>query len=75
MNEILASAISKRAPTETIRRLALESGMKPYLGNSRGLWVRAGHTTLQEVERMLLTETGLEPARRARSINTQTCQA
>ncbi|WP_191964744.1 GspE/PulE family protein [Synechococcus sp. RSCCF101] len=73
MNETLASAVSKGAPTETIRRLALEAGMKSLLGYGLDL-VREGHTTLEEVERMLLTDTGLESERRARALNTQTCE-
>jgi type IV pilus assembly protein PilB len=36
--------------------------------------VREGFTTLAEVERMLLTDTGLESERRARSLSALTCK-
>jgi type IV pilus assembly protein PilB len=72
MNDTLASAVAKRETTEVIRRLALESGMKTLLGYGLQL-VREGLTTLTEVERMLLTDSGLESERRSRSLNTLTC--
>ena len=72
MNESISSAVSKRASTEEIRRLALENGMKTLLGYGLDL-VRAGLTTLEEVERMLLTDAGLESERRARALSTLTC--
>lgn len=72
MNDSLAAAVAKRATTDVMRRLALENGMKTLLGYGLDL-VREGHTTLDEVERMLLTDTGLESERRARSLNTLTC--
>ena len=73
MNEALAAATAKRASTDQLRRLALESGMKSLLGYGLDL-VREGHTTLDEVERMLLTESGLETERRARALNSLTCK-
>ena len=73
MNDAIASAVAKRATTDVLRRLALESGMRTLLGYGLDL-VREGHTTLEEVERMLLTDTGLEAERRARALNTLTCQ-
>lgn len=73
MNETLATAVSKRATTEMLRRLALESGMKSLLGYGLDL-VREGYTTLEEVERMLLTDTGLESERRARALSALTCK-
>ena len=72
MNDNLAAAVSKRASTDSLRRMALEGGMKTLLGYGLDL-VREGHTTLEEVERMLLTDTGLEAERRARSLHTLTC--
>jgi type IV pilus assembly protein PilB len=72
MNESLSSAVAKRASTEELRRLALEGGMKTLLGYGLDL-VRQGLTTLEEVERMLLTDTGLESERRARALSTLTC--
>jgi type IV pilus assembly protein PilB len=73
MTESLSSAVAKRASTQELRRLALEAGMKTLLGYGLDL-VREGLTTLEEVERMLLTDTGLESERRARALNTLTCQ-
>ena len=73
MNDTLAAAVAKRSTTEVMRRLALENGMKTLLGYGLDL-VREGHTTLDEVERMLLTDTGLESERRARALNTLTCR-
>ena len=73
MNEQLASAVAKRSNTEFLRRLALENGMKTLLGYGLGL-VREGLTTLEEVERMLLTDMGLESERRARALESLTCK-
>ena len=73
MNEELATAVAKGATTDLVRRLALEAGMKTLLGYSLDL-VREGHTTLQEVERMILTDSGLESARRASALSTVTCK-
>ena len=73
MNDNLAAAVAKRSTTDVMRRLALENGMKTLLGYGLDL-VREGHTTLDEVERMLLTDTGLESERRARALNTLTCK-
>ncbi|MFM7312658.1 MAG: GspE/PulE family protein, partial [Cyanobium sp.] len=73
MNESLSSAVAKRSNTEDLRRLALESGMKTLLGYGLDL-VREGLTSFEEVERMLLTDTGLESERRARALDTLTCR-
>lgn len=72
MNDTLAAAVAKRETTDVIRRMALESGMKTLLGYGLQL-VRKGLTTLAEVERMLLTDSGLESERRSRSLSTLTC--
>ena len=68
----LHPAISKGASTDVIRQLALESGMVTLLGYSLEL-VRRGETTLEEVGRMVLTDSGLESERRARTLSTMTC--
>jgi type IV pilus assembly protein PilB len=73
VNETLSAAVSRRASTQQLRRLALESGMKTLLGYGLDL-VRQGITTLEEVERMLLTDTTLESERRARALSTLTCR-
>ena len=69
----ISAAISKRASTDEIRQLALQSGMMTLLGYSLEL-VRQGETTLEEVGRMVLTDSGLESERRARSLSTMTCK-
>ena len=72
MTDTLAAAVAKRQPTDVLRRMALENGMKTLLGYGLQL-VREGHTTLAEVERMLLTDSGLEAERRSKSLSTLTC--
>ncbi|MEB3354018.1 MAG: GspE/PulE family protein [Cyanobacteriota bacterium] len=72
MTDSIAAAVAKRQTTDVIRRLALENGMKTLLGYGLQL-VREGHTTLAEVERMLLTDSSLESERRSRSLSTLTC--
>jgi type IV pilus assembly protein PilB len=52
--------------------MALETGMKTLLGYGLQL-VREGRTTLAEVERILLTDSGLESERRARALHALTC--
>ena len=72
MNEELATAVSSGASTDVIRQLALEAGMVTLLGYSLDL-VRQGQTTLEEVGRMILTDSGLESERRAKALSTMTC--
>ena len=73
INEEIATAVARGASTDVIRQLALESGMNTLLGYSLEL-VREGHTTLEEVGRMILTDSGLESERRARALSTMTCK-
>ena len=72
MTETLSSSVAKRASTQELRRLALDSGMKTLLGYGLDL-VRQGHTTLEEIERMILTDSSLESERRAKALHTITC--
>ena len=72
VHDDMATAISRGASTDVIRQMALESGMVTLLGYSLEL-VRQGHTTLEEVGRMILTDSGLESERRARALSTMTC--
>ena len=65
IHDDMATAISG-ASTDVIRQLVLESGMVTLLGYSLEL-VRRGDTTLEEVGRMVLTDSGLESERRARA--------
>ena len=73
IQENMSTAISKGASTDEIRQLALESGMMTLLGYGLEL-VRKGETTLDEIGRMVLTDSGLESERRARALNTMTCE-
>ena len=73
VNDSLATAIAQGASTDVIRKISLEAGMKTLLGYGLDL-VREGYTTLEEVERMLLTDTELESERRIRALTTLTCQ-
>jgi type IV pilus assembly protein PilB len=73
MTDTIAAAVAKRQTTDVLRRLALENGMRTLLGYGLQL-VRDGHTTLAEVERMLLTDSSLESERRSKSLSTLTCQ-
>ena len=73
VHEDMATAISRGATTDVIRQLALESGMVTLLGYSLEL-VRQGLTSLEEVGRMILTDSGLESERRARALSTMTCE-
>ena len=72
INETLATAIAQQASTDRLRKLAIESGMKTLLGYGLDL-VRQGHTTLDEIERMILTDSSLESERRAKALHTITC--
>ena len=72
MTDTIAAAVAKRQTTDVIRRMALENGMKTLLGYGLQL-VREGHTTLGEVERILLTDSSLESERRSRALSTLTC--
>jgi len=72
INETLATAIAQQATTDKLRKLAIESGMKTLLGYGLDL-VRQGHTTLEEIERMILTDSSLESERRAKALHTITC--
>lgn len=73
VNDTLASAIAQEASTDRLRKLAIENGMKTLLGYSLDL-VRQGETTLEEIERMILTDSSLETERRAKALHTITCQ-
>lgn len=77
MTENLQKLVSEGAPTEQIKETAVEEGMKTLLAYSLNL-VRQGYTTLDEVERVTFTDTGLEAelkARRKTSLTCDTCQA
>lgn len=75
--EAIQALISEGAPTERIKEVAVEDGMQTLLAYSLNL-VRDGYTTLEEVERVTFTDTGLEAelkAKRKLSLTCHTCNA
>ncbi len=77
MSERLQGLITEGAPTERIKEVAVEEGMKTLLSYSLDL-VRQGYTTLEEVERVTFTDSGLEAelkAKRKTSLECRTCNA
>jgi type IV pilus assembly protein PilB len=73
----LATLINHRAPTALIKETAVQQGMKTLLAYSLQL-VQEGHTTLDEVERVTFTDSGLEAelkAKRKTSLVCSTCTA
>jgi type IV pilus assembly protein PilB len=77
VTERIQSLISQNAPTEMIKEAAVEEGMKTLLAYSLEL-VRQGLTTLEEVERVTFTDTGLEAelkAKRKQGLVCRNCHA
>ncbi|MEO1590044.1 MAG: GspE/PulE family protein [Cyanobacteria bacterium J06632_22] len=77
ITENLQKLISDGAPTEHIKEAAVEEGMQTLLAYSLNL-VKQGYTTLEEVERVTFTDTGLEAelkAKRKSVLSCQTCGA
>ncbi|RUS94242.1 general secretion pathway protein GspE [Trichormus variabilis SAG 1403-4b] len=77
ITENLQTLINEDAPTERIKEVAVEEGMKTLLAYSLDL-VRQGATTLEEVERVTFTDTGLEAelkAKRKSGLTCKTCDA
>lgn len=72
ITERLQKLISEGAPTEHIKEAAVEEGMQTLLAYSLNL-VRQGHTTLEEVERVTYTDTGLEAELKAKRKASLTC--
>jgi type IV pilus assembly protein PilB len=73
----IQNLISERAPTERIKEAAVQEGMITLLAYSLKL-VRDGYTTLEEVERVTFTDSGLESelkAKRKSSLTCRTCAA
>lgn len=73
VTEQLQSLITESAPTERIKEVAVEEGMKTLLAYSLNL-VRQGATTLEEVERVTFTDTGLESELKAKRKTSLTCR-
>jgi type IV pilus assembly protein PilB len=77
MNERLEKLINEGATTDRIKEAAVETGMVTLLAYSLKL-VQQGHTTLEEVERVVLTDSGLEAelkAKRKSGLVCRTCHA
>jgi type IV pilus assembly protein PilB len=77
ITERIQNLINEGAPTDAIKEAAVEDGMQTLLAYSLNL-VRQGYTTLEEVERVTFTDTGLEAelkAKRKSSLTCRTCTA
>jgi type IV pilus assembly protein PilB len=73
ITERLQTMVTEGAPTERIKEVAVEEGMKTLLSYSLNL-VRQGFTTLDEVERVTFTDTGLEAELKAKRKSSLTCR-
>lgn len=77
ISDRLQTLINEAAPAERIKEAAVEEGMTTLLAYSLNL-VRQGYTTLEEVERVTFTDSGLEAERKAKrksSLSCRTCSA
>ncbi len=74
ITERIQALINEEAPTELIKEAAVEEGMKTLLAYSLDL-VRQGATTLEEVERVTFTDTGLEAELKAKRKSGLTCRS
>lgn len=73
VTERLQTLITEGAPTERIKEAAVEEGMQTLLAYSLNL-VRQGVTTLEEVERVTFTDSGLEAELKAKRKSVLTCR-
>ena len=76
-SEKLQELINEGANTDRIKETAVEEGMITILAYSLNL-VKEGHTTLEEVERVTFTDSGLEAelkAKRKSGLTCRTCRA
>ncbi len=69
----LQAAINEHASTDRIKEIAVEEGMKTLLAYSLSL-VKEGYTTLEEVDRVTFTDTGLEAELKAKRKSGLTCR-
>jgi type IV pilus assembly protein PilB len=72
-SERIAELINQGATTDRIKDCAVEEGMITLLAYSLNL-VQEGYTTLEEVERVTFTDTGLESEMRAKRKSALTCR-
>ena len=76
-SERLQALVNEGANTDRIKETAVEEGMITILAYSLNL-VKEGHTTLEEVERVTFTDSGLEAelkAKRKSGLTCRTCSA
>jgi type IV pilus assembly protein PilB len=73
VTERMQTLITEGAPTERIKEAAVEEGMQTLLAYSLNL-VRQGATTLEEVERVTFTDSGLEAELKAKRKSVLTCR-
>ena len=73
VSEGIQSMITQGSPTEAIKEVAVEEGMQTLLAYSLNL-VQQGLTTLDEVERVTFTDTGLEAELKAKRKTSLTCR-
>ena len=76
-SERLEGLVNEGANTDRIKEAAVEEGMITILAYSLNL-VKEGHTTLEEVERVTFTDSGVESERKAKqksSLICRTCNA
>ena len=73
VTESLQALITEGAPTERIKEAAVEEGMQTLLAYSLNL-VKNGDTTLDEVERVTFTDSGLEAELKAKRKTSLTCR-
>jgi type IV pilus assembly protein PilB len=74
VTENLQNLITERAPTERIKEAAVDEGMTTLLAYSLNL-VQQGYTTLEEVERVTFTDSGLESELRTKRKSSLTCRS
>jgi type IV pilus assembly protein PilB len=77
MTERLQMLVNEGATTDRLKEAAVEEGMTTLLAYSLNL-VRQGYTTLEEVERVTFTDSGLESelkSKRKSSLVCRTCNA
>jgi len=72
VGEAIAAEVARGATTDQLRRMAIDGGMTTLLAYGLDL-VRQGITTLEEVERVLLTDVGLASEQRARALSSLSC--
>ncbi len=73
ISENVQTLINDGAPTERIKEAAVDEGMVTLLSYSLNL-VQQGYTTLEEVERVTFTDSGLESELRAKRKTSLTCR-